>query len=86
MILQAVIILLAITSGFSLVAMIKTKNTIDKLIYLNLLNVKLALALTTYSVWINSQMALDISITYGLIGFLSLAIFTRFLLKGGHLK
>lgn len=86
MILIAVMLLLAVTSGFSLVALLRTKNTIDKLIYLNLLNVKLALALTTYSVWIDSQMALDISITYGLIGFLSLSIFTRFLLKGGHLK
>ena len=86
MILIGVMLLLVITSGFSLVALLRTKNTIDKLIYLNLLNVKLALALTTYSVWIDSQMALDISITCGLIGFLSLSIFTRFLLKGGHLK
>lgn len=86
MILIGVMLLLAVTSCFSLAAMIQAKTTIDKLIYLNLLNVKLALALTTYSVWIDSQMALDISMTYGLIGFLSLSIFTRFLLKGGHLK
>ncbi len=86
MILKAVMILLVATSGFSLIGLIRSKTTIDKLIYLNLLNVKLALTMTTYSVWIDSQMALDISITYGLIGFLSIALFTRFLLKGGHLK
>ena len=66
--------------------MLRAKSIWDKLIFLNLINVKLALTMTTYSVWIDSQMILDISMAYGLIGFLSAAILTRFLLKGGHLK
>lgn len=68
------------------VIMLKAQSIWDKLIFLNLINVKLALTMTAYGVWIDSQMILDISMAYGLIGFLSAATLTRFLLKGGHLK
>ncbi len=86
MILQLTMICLIISALILTFLLIKAKSIWDKLIFLNLINVKLALTMTVYSVRIDSQMVLDISMAYGLIGFLSAATLTRFLLKGGHLK
>ena len=86
MILQLAMLLLILSALILAVLMLRAKSIWDKLIFLNLINVKLALTMTVYSVWVDSQMILDISMTYGLIGFLSAATLTRFLLKGGHLK
>jgi multisubunit Na+/H+ antiporter MnhF subunit len=86
MLLQLTMICLIISALILTFLLIKAKSIWDKLIFLNLINVKLALTMTVYSVWIDSQMVLDISMAYGLIGFLSAATLTRFLLKGGHLK
>lgn len=64
----------------------KTPRTLDRLVFVNLINVKLAMVLMAFSVLADSQMILDISMTYGLIGFLSSVTLSRFLLKGGLLK
>lgn len=86
MLLQLTMLCLIISALILTFQLIRAKSIWDKLIFLNLINVKLALTMTVYSVWIDSQMVLDISMAYGLIGFLSAATLTRFLLKGGHLK
>lgn len=86
MILQFIVGLLVISALLMGLMVLKTKIVWNKLIYLNLVNVKLAMALTVYGVLTDSQMVLDISMTYGLIGFLAAVTLTRFLLKGGHLK
>ncbi len=64
----------------------KSNEILDRLVFINLVNVKLAMLLTAFSVLVDSQMILDISMTYGLIGFLSSVTLSRFLLKGGLLK
>lgn len=86
MILPFMMSLLILAALFLAALLFRTKKIWDKLLFLNLINVKLALALTAYSVWVDSQMILDISMAYGLIGFLASVTLTRFLLKGGHLK
>jgi multisubunit Na+/H+ antiporter MnhF subunit len=86
MIIQLTMSLLIISALILTGLLFRAKSIWDKLIFLNLINVKLALTMTAYSVWVDSQMILDISMAYGLIGFLSTATLTRFLLKGGHLK
>lgn len=86
MILQLTMLCIIISALILTFQLIREKTIWDKLIFLNLINVKLALTMTVYGVWIDSQMILDISMAYGLIGFLSAATLTRFLLKGGHLK
>lgn len=86
MILLITMRLLIFATLILLIMMIRAKSIWDKLIFLNLIVVKLALTMTAYSVYSESQMVLDISMTYGLIGFLSSATLIRFLLKGGHLK
>lgn len=86
MILNWIVGLLVISALLMGFMVFKTKVIWNKLIYLNLVNIKLAMALTAYGVMSDSQMVLDISMTYGLIGFLAAVTLTRFMLKGGHLK
>lgn len=86
MMLLLIMALLIISALILTGLMLRAKSIWDKLIFLNLINVKLALTMSAYSIWIDSQIILDISMAYGLIGFLSAATLTRFLLKGGHLK
>lgn len=86
MLLQLTMYLLVLSALVLFGLLLRAKSIWDKLIFLSLINVKLALTMTAYSIYVDSQMILDISMTYGLIGFFSVAILTRFLLKGGHLK
>ena len=64
--------------------LLREKKTLDKLMFLNLILVQLTMLMTVYSVWKNSQMILDVSMTFSLMGFLATAVVLRFLLKGGH--
>lgn len=86
MILPLIMSLLLLSAAILVIMIFRTKRVWDKLLFLNLVNVKLALALTAYSVWVDSQMILDVSMAYGLIGFLASSTLVRFLLKGGHLR
>lgn len=64
----------------------KAPTVWHRLVPLNLINIKLALLITVFGVWINQPSLLDISITYSIIGFMSMTLISRFLLKGGRLK
>lgn len=86
MILPLIMSLVLLSAAILVIMIFRTKRVWDKLLFLNLVNVKLALALTAYSVWVDSQMILDVSMAYGLIGFLASSTLVRFLLKGGHLR
>lgn len=64
--------------------LLREKKILDKLMFLNLILVQLTMLMTVYSVWKRSQMILDVSMTFSLMGFLATAVVLRFLLKGGH--
>lgn len=59
---------------------------IDKLLFMNLIIVKIAMIMIVYAVMVGSSMILEVSMTYAIIGFLATATVIRFVLKGGHLK
>lgn len=62
-------------------------NTVwEKLLALNLISVKVILLICIYAVYKNNPMLLDIGIIYGIIGFLTVIILTRFVIKGGRQK
>jgi len=58
----------------------------DRLLALNLISAKTILLLAVYGVYKNNPLLLDISISYGIIGFLSITLLSRFILKGGRQK
>lgn len=66
--------------------MLKGESIWERLIGLNLIVIKLVLLITVYAIMIDSSAVLDISITYSIVGFVSLTLLSRFLLRGGRLK
>lgn len=72
---------------FSLMWLVfKDPKIMDKLLFMNLIIVKLALAMAVYAVMVGSQMILEVCMTYSIIGFLATALVIRFVLKGEHQK
>ena len=53
---------------------------------LNLVSIKVVLLMTVLSVYKNHMYLLDVSIAYGMVGFLVVTILCRFILEGGRLK
>jgi len=58
----------------------------DRLLALNLISAKTTLLLVIYAVYKENLLLLDISISYGIIGFLGITLLSRFILRGGRLK
>lgn len=69
-----------------LVFFIQGPTVWDRLISLNLMTLKLAMLMIVYAVLTNSNIMLDIAMTYSIIGFLTASMLSRFILKGGRLK
>lgn len=66
--------------------MVKGETVWERIIGLNLIVIKIVLLITVYAVLIKSTMVLDIVITYSIVGFISVTLLSRFLLRGGRLK
>ncbi|WP_350445887.1 monovalent cation/H+ antiporter complex subunit F [Anaeromonas frigoriresistens] len=58
----------------------------DRLLCLNLISAKTILLLAIYGVYRDNIMLLDIAISYGIIGFLTITLLSRFILRGGRQK
>lgn len=77
-------ILIVIASLVLMIQLILNKTVIIKILLMNLIIVHLAMLMSAYAVYANSQMLLEITMTFALLGFLATAVLTRFLIKGGH--
>ena len=69
-----------------LIFLIKGPTVWDRLISLNLMTLKMAMLIIAYAVFTESNIMLDIAMTYSIIGFLTVSMLSRFILKGGRLK
>lgn len=86
MILQITMIILAIATLTLLFFLIESKTVWERLMAINLMTIKIVMLITVYAVLMESPIVMDISITYSVIGFISVTLVSRFLLKGGRLK
>jgi multicomponent Na+:H+ antiporter subunit F len=66
--------------------LVRSKNIWERLMAINLVTIKMIMLITVYAVLMESPIVMDISITYSIIGFISVTLVSRFLLKGGRLK
>lgn len=85
--------LLLITLWLLVVAMILTflklvisKTVWDRILMLNVLSAKVILFLATLSFYLEQSFLLDIAITYGIIGFLTMTLLSKFIMTGGKEK
>lgn len=78
--------ILVLAMIITIIRMITGPTVWDTLLTLNLFSVKTMLLLTVYGVYKEQPILLDISISHGIIGFLTVILLSRFILKGGRQK
>jgi multicomponent Na+:H+ antiporter subunit F len=79
-------VVLIIAMFFVLIKMVKGPTLWDRLMCLNLISAHTILLITIYGIYKENSMLLDIAISYGIIGFLTITLLSRFLLRGGRQK
>ena len=77
-------LVLAMTA--SIIRLVIGPTTWDRLLSLNIISAKTIMLLAVYSVYDGNLYLLDIAFSYGLIGFLTIVLFSRFIARGGRLK
>ncbi len=86
MMLLFTIYIIAISMVFTVIKLVICRTIWDRLLVLNVISAQTLMLLTAMSIYKNSMMLLDISLVYGIIGFIGLALFSRFILRGGRQK
>ncbi len=86
MFLVITIILLIVTIFISLIRMIIGPTVWERLLALNLISAKTILILAIYGVYKENVLLLDVAFSYGIIGFLTITLLSRLILKGGRQK
>ena len=63
-----------------------TRYVWNRLLLLNLISTKILLLLALYAIITASELLLDIALTYGIISFLTMTLFSKFVIAGGKGK
>ena len=86
-------ILLLITLWVLVIAMILafiklviSKTVWDRILMLNVLSSKVILFIVSLSFYLKQPFLLDIAISYGIIGFLTITLLSKFIMTGGKEK
>lgn len=82
----ATMMLLTVAMFFSMIRMILGPTVWDRLLALNLVSAKTILLIAVYAVYTKRPVLLDVSLSAGIIGFLTITLFSRFILAGGREK
>ena len=84
--LQLTLVLLGLAIVFAFIRMIKGPKLWDRILMLNLISAKIILFLAVYAILVDNMMLLDIAISYGIIGFLTMTLLSKFIMTGGREK
>jgi multicomponent Na+:H+ antiporter subunit F len=82
-ILTITMILLILSMGAFFIKIFFTRYVWNRLLLLNLISAKIVLFLALYAVYLQSELLLDIALTYGIISFLTMTLFSKFVIAGG---
>lgn len=85
-ILLITLFLLVLAMVLSFVRLIQGKTLWDRILMLNLISTKVILFICVLSVYLNQMVLLDIAISYGIIGFLTMTLLSKFIMAGGREK
>jgi len=78
------ILVIAIIASF--VRLLKGPTLWDRILMLNLISAKVVLFITVYALYLKNLILLDIAISYGIIGFLTMTLLSKFIMTGGREK
>lgn len=76
------VLVLAIFASF--VRLIIGPTIWDRLLMVNLISVKVVLFVAIYAIYLESTLMLDIAITYGIIGYLTITLLSKYIMTGGR--
>lgn len=86
MFLKITMMILVLAMFFSMVRMILGPTVWDRLLALNLIAAKVILFIAVYAVYMGNPMLLDVALAAGIIGFLTITLFAKFIMSGGRHK
>lgn len=85
-ILLSTLFLLVLAMLLSFVRLVQGKTVWDRILMLNLMSAKVVLFIAVYAIYQDSSTLLDIAISYGIIGFLTMTLLSKFIMTGGREK
>jgi multicomponent Na+:H+ antiporter subunit F len=77
-------LVIAIIASF--IRMLKGPTLWDRILMLNLISAKVVLFIAVYAIYLKNVILLDIAISYGIIGFLTMTLLSKFIMTGGREK
>ncbi len=84
LVLTLFIMILAILVSF--VRLIIGPTIWDRILMVNLISAKVVMFVAVYAIYENSTVILDIAISYGIIGFLTITLLSKYIMTGGREK
>jgi multicomponent Na+:H+ antiporter subunit F len=85
-ILISILTLLGLAMVLMFIRMFSKITVFDRMILLNMITAKVILFIVIYAVYVQSSTILDFAITYGIIGFLTTTLFSKFVMTGAEDK
>lgn len=58
----------------------------DRILMVNLISAKVVMFIAVYAIYIDNILILDIAISYGIIGFLTITLLSKYIMTGGREK
>lgn len=58
----------------------------DRILMVNIISAKVVMFIAVYAIYIDSILILDIAISYGIIGFLTITLLSKYIMTGGREK
>ncbi|MFW6298810.1 MAG: monovalent cation/H+ antiporter complex subunit F [Bacillota bacterium] len=78
--------LMVIAIAAALVRLIIGPTIWDRLLMVNLISAKVVMFVALYAVFVDNILILDIAISYGIIGFLTITLLSKYIMTGGREK
>lgn len=76
------VLVLAIFASF--IRLIIGPTIWDRILMVNLISVKVVLFVAIYAIYLGSTLMLDIAISYGVIGYLTITLLSKYIMTGGR--
>ena len=80
------LVLLVFAIFASLIRLIIGPTIWDRLLMVNLISAKVVMFVALYAVYVDNILILDIAISYGIIGFLTITLLSKYVMTGGREK
>ena len=82
----ATLALMVLAVAAALVRLIIGPTIWDRLLMVNLISAKVVMFVALYAVYVDNILILDIAISYGIIGFLTITLLSKYIMTGGREK